>query len=124
MRGVINLQQQPRSRQFYQVMRNCNFCILPSSSEGQSQSVIECMNQGLIPVVSRAAGLDQDDYVVMLEPCTIRQIRDTVQRLSAWSPEKCRDLSLKARAAAQRDFSEGQFSLNLQRAIQALLEDG
>ncbi len=53
---------QPRSHPFYQLMKTCGFCILPSCSEGQSQSVIEAMNFGVIPIVSIMAGVDVDDF--------------------------------------------------------------
>ena len=112
---------QPRGRAFYQTMRMCNFCVLPSCSEGQSQAVIEAMNQGLIPVVSREAGVDLGDFGVQIEPCTISELRALVQRLSAWSPEECQQRSLQARQAAQQDYSERSFGDSFQRALQTLL---
>lgn len=129
---------QPRSPQFYRLMRTCNFCILPSCSEGQSQSVVECMNQGLIPVVTREAGVDIDDYGVIIEPSatvtgmgnpdqavllTPQDIRVLVCDLSAIEVEKCREMSLRARLVAQRDFSEERFAQNFQQALTRLLEE-
>jgi glycosyltransferase involved in cell wall biosynthesis len=112
---------QPRGRKFYQVMRKCNFCILPSCSEGQSQSVVECMNQGLIPVISHAAGLDVGDFGKWIEPCTIGRIRELVQELASWPVERCRTMSLKARAMVRSDYSEESFSAGLQAALETLL---
>lgn len=112
---------QPRSRQFYQLMRTCDFCILPSCSEGQSQSVVESMNQGLIPVVSRSAGVDVGDFGEWIDPCTIERIREIVQELANWPVDRCRTMSLKARDAVRGDYSEESFSANLQAALEALL---
>jgi hypothetical protein len=112
---------QPRGRQFYRLMRTCNFCILPSCSEGQSQSVVECMNQGLIPVVSQAAGVDVSDFGAWIDPCTIERIRELAQELSNWPIERYRILSLKARDAVLSDYSEDSFSVSLQRAFEKQL---
>jgi glycosyltransferase involved in cell wall biosynthesis len=121
----------PRTAQFYQLMRRCNFCILPSCSEGQAQSVIEAMNQGLIPVVSRASGLDVGDnpvgdtyvtrYGFFIEDFTVAGLRQQVLRLADLPPEECQALSIKARAKALNDFSEETFEKNLQAALEALL---
>lgn len=112
---------QPRSVEFYRVMRRCNFCILPSCSEGQSQSVVEAMNQGVIPVVSRAAGLDVGSHGVFIEPCTVDEIRRLVQELAAFSEGRCREMSQQARVVVQQDFSEISFGRDLQAALERLL---
>jgi len=114
---------QPRSRQYYDILRRCVFNILPSSSEGQSQSVVECMNQGLIPVVTPSCGLDTNDYGIRLEPCTVENIRSVVQELSASSPERCREMSLKARQVAVTVYSEEAFSSSMRAAIFSIVAD-
>ena len=47
-----------RTAAFYEIMDNNAFVILPSCSEGQAGSVVECINQGLIPIVSKETRLD------------------------------------------------------------------
>ena len=112
---------QPRSRRYYEVLGTCSYNILPTSSEGQAQSVIECMNQGLIPVVSRACGLDTDGYGIMLDPCSIENICSVVQDLSGYPPAKCRDMSLKARKASSKIYSEEAFASSLEDAILSII---
>jgi glycosyltransferase involved in cell wall biosynthesis len=135
---------QPRSPLFYRLMRTCNFCILPSCSEGQSQSVVECMNQGLIPVVSREAGIDTGDYGILITPgssvagisdtgkigdsvnatdLTPLDIRCLVHDLSTLEVERCWEMSLQARSAAQRDFSEERFAQSFQHALLHFLDE-
>ena len=113
---------QPRSAGFYKVMTRCNFAILPSCSEGQSQSVVECMNQGLIPVVSKAAGVDVDTCGVVIDPISITRISEIVQQLSGWPLAQCQDYSLRARQQALSNYSEGRFEQNLKSALVALIE--
>jgi glycosyltransferase involved in cell wall biosynthesis len=112
---------QLRSVQFYEVMQTCNYAILPSCSEGGAHSIIECMNQGLIPVVSRACGLDVNNYGLILAPCTLEEICRMVRRLSSYSATQCREMSVKAREAAVTAFSEIAFHQNLRHALESII---
>jgi len=112
---------QPRSTEIYELMDICNYIILPSCSEGQAHSVVECMNQGLIPVVSRACGLDVGDYGVILNQCTIEEIAKVVPMLSSYSAAKCNEMAARARQAAVTDFSESAFHQNMRDAIQYII---
>ncbi|MGA1844950.1 MAG: glycosyltransferase [bacterium] len=118
LEGVVR----PRSDRFYDLTGQCAFVILPSCSEGQAQSVVECMNQGLIPVVSRACGLDIDGHGVLIDPCTIDEIVRIIQDLSAWPATRCREMAVKARTIAIKDYSEEAFQRNIRRAIQEILD--
>jgi glycosyltransferase involved in cell wall biosynthesis len=111
----------PRSRDFYRLMRLCNFCILPSASEGGAQSVVECINQGLIPLISKECGLDVEDFGSIIEPCTIEDIQHQIRRFSSYPAEQCRALSLSARQRALMEFSEDIFSRNFEAALYTLL---
>lgn len=113
----------PRSKDFYRLMRKCNFCILPSASEGGAQSVVECMNQGLIPLVSEACGLDVGAYGRLIDPCTIDEIARLVRQVSSYPAEECRELSLAARRSVLRDFSEKSFSQQFESALRGFLDD-
>ncbi len=113
---------QPRSARFYELMNTCDWVILPSCAEGGSHSVVECMNQGLIPVVSRACGLDVEDYGVVLDPCTIEEMVRVVRKLSLLSPAECRHMSVSARKAAATRFSEATFSQSMEEAMRAIVQ--
>jgi len=112
---------QPRSGRFYELMNTCNWVILPSCSEGQAHSVVECMNQGLIPLVSRACGVDVDNYGVIVDPCTIEEISTVVSMLASYSAAQCREMSVRARKAAASDFSESAFADDMTNAIQHII---
>ncbi len=113
---------QPRSAEFYKVMRTCNYAILPSCSEGQAQSIVECMNQGLIPVVSKACGLDIANYGFLIELCTVEHIRNLVGKLaSQYSAIDCQRRSLDARAAALGKYAETAFPKCFREAINLLI---
>jgi hypothetical protein len=111
---------QPRSASFYQVMQRCNFCLLPSCSEGQAQSVIEAMNQGLIPAVSRQAGVDVGDFGVWIDPPGVEMVRQVARTLAGLPAAHCREMSFKARQAAQEEYAEPRFAANFRAALCSL----
>ena len=113
---------QPRSATYYALVDRCNFTILPSCSDAASQSVVEGMNQGLIPVVSRECTLEVRDWGELIEPCTIDEIVKVVERMSGLTAAQCRERSVKAHAEAVTNCSESAFSLSMQHALETILQ--
>jgi glycosyltransferase involved in cell wall biosynthesis len=113
----------PRTKRYYEIIQKCNFVILPSCSEGQSQSIIECMWQGLIPVVSRYCGVDVDEYGYYIDPCTVEQIKKVVLMLSTMPVKDYIEISSRVRLSAQSQFSEETFSKNFRIVLMTLLND-
>jgi glycosyltransferase involved in cell wall biosynthesis len=113
---------QLRSPEYYELVDRCSFVILPSCSEGGVHSVVECMGQGLIPMVSRASGLDTDDFGFLLEPCTVEEIAGRVQEVSCFSVEYCRELSCRTREVARARFSEQVFPAEFRKAVQLVVD--
>ena len=111
-----------RSKKFYQIMDNCAFIIFPSCSEGSPGSVIECMNQGLIPIVSRESNIDVTDFGIFLNECTTEEIINVVEEVSNkplyWIKEK----SLLTKNAIPDNYSEESFLRNLKENIQTIIE--
>ncbi len=107
-----------RSRQFYEFVDRCAFIISPSCAEGQPGGVVECMHQGLIPVVSKETNIDTGDYGITLKDCSIEEIAETVRGLSGSPPEWCAEMSRKTRRIAASEFSAGLFLRNIRDIIQ------
>ena len=85
--------------------------------------MVECMNQGLIPLVSKACGLDVGDFGRIIDTCTIDEITQLVRQVSVYPAEECWKLSLEARRSVQRDFSEESFSQHFEAALRGFLDD-
>jgi len=111
----------PRSERFYDLMRRCNWTILPSCAEGVATSVVACMNQGLIPVVSEACGIEVDDCGTLLKRCTVDEIAETARALSEYSPEECMRMSRAARRVARTHHSREACSGKMQAALTEIL---
>ncbi|OGF61544.1 MAG: hypothetical protein A2Y62_01830 [Candidatus Fischerbacteria bacterium RBG_13_37_8] len=110
-----------RSSIFYQLIDKCAFIIHPSCAEGQPGSVVECMHQGLIPVVSQESNIDTEDFGITLKSCSIKEIIDVVEDLSHQSVAWCEMKSRLTRIAALKKFSEEIFLLNMKNAIQNII---
>ncbi|HLA82778.1 MAG TPA: glycosyltransferase [Thermoleophilia bacterium] len=111
-----------RSPQFYELVNTCNFAVLPSCSEGQPGSIVDCMSYGLIPLVSYESNIDTDGFGVTLRDCTTVEIARTVRELSARPVSWQAEMSRRTRDVASSDFSERAFYENMKRAVTSICE--
>lgn len=105
------------SETFEEIVRTCNFIILPSSSEGGVQSVVECMNQGLIPIVSEECGIDVGDCGYIFPNCSVTEITNVVKQVVALSNQECLNLSEKIKILVKTDYSKLNYSNKILTAI-------
>jgi len=101
-----------------EVLKCAVLSFYPSCADGSPKAVVECLHQGLIPVVSREAGIDTGDYGVTLENCSVDEITRVITDLSRKSPDWCADRSRRAREAALNKFSETAFHENMKKNIE------
>jgi len=104
------------SKEFIEVCQKCSYVILPTCSEGQVGSVVQCMYAGLIPIVTMEAGIDTEDFGVTISSNRLVEIEDKILELSKKSPAWHVDRSLKTRDKAKEKYSEEAF-LNRWREI-------
>jgi glycosyltransferase involved in cell wall biosynthesis len=112
-----------RTEKFYEILDKCAFQIFPSCSEGQPGSVVEGMNQGLIPVVSKESGLDADRYGVILNENTIDCIKKSVRQMSALDPDLVEAMAKKVRKIALKEHNPSKFRKDLKKAVQKIVEN-
>jgi glycosyltransferase involved in cell wall biosynthesis len=110
-----------RSRQFYRVMRDCAYVLLPSASEGQPGGVIECMHRGLIPVVSSDAHIDTAGFGLTLTDCSVDGIRAAAEELmlrpTTWHAEAARMTFDVARSEYVPERFEERFRAGLLKSV-------
>lgn len=78
---------------FQKVARNSLGMVYPSCAEGSSGAVVNCMHQGLIPLVSRESGVDVPVAESILRSSSVECIREAVLRVSMLSPQELSDWS-------------------------------
>ena len=93
------------SDDFRALMRRTLATIYPSCSEGGGGSVITCMHAGVIPVVTREASVDTEDFGSVLKTASIDSIREAVIALSQTPSNE-----LERRARLAWEFARGRHS--------------
>lgn len=109
--------QDVNSAAFLNITRKCAFTILPSCAEGQVGSIIMGMYTGLIPVVSKACGIDAEDFGVVLPDCELHTIEKTIKSLSSNSPEWLAGKSRRVREVALKDYNRDVFRDNWNKIL-------
>jgi len=115
--GFINI----KSFDFAELAKKCTYIIAPSCSEGQSGSVLVGMSAGLIPIVSKECGFE-DDEVHHLKNCEINTIEDAVKEFSNKDMNWIKKESLKAMKIIETGHSEGNFRQSIREAMDNLLK--
>ena len=109
---------QMRTEKFYEIMDCCNYVIYPSCSEGSPGSVIDCLQYGLIPIVSKESNIDVQNHGVLLKECSIEEITKVINDVSNKPIDWIREKSLLARNAAITEYSEETFLNDLKNHIE------
>lgn len=115
--GVVDI----TSSLFNKIRQIASFFVLPSCSEGMSGSVLTAMSAGLIPIVSRECGFNNDE-VFNLQECSISGIRDTLLAFAQKPLDWIKNESLRAVETIHTSYSPNHFSHSLRTAMQGLLE--
>ncbi|RJP78001.1 MAG: glycosyltransferase family 1 protein, partial [Desulfobacteraceae bacterium] len=64
------------SKAFIDLTDNCIGLVYPSCAEAQAGAAVNCLQAGLIPIISYESGVDVNDFGIILMECTIQEIRD------------------------------------------------
>jgi glycosyltransferase involved in cell wall biosynthesis len=97
------------SPDYEDLLRKCAYVIHPSCSEGQSGSVVQCMYSGLIPLLTREAGIDTEDFGVTFRDDSLEEIERVVREVAELPEDWHRERSVKTRQAAEANYSEDAF---------------
>jgi glycosyltransferase involved in cell wall biosynthesis len=84
--------------------------VFPSCAEGGSGSVIAAMHAGLIPVVSREAGVNvRPSFGLTLPGCSVEEIRNAVRAIASRSPTELEAMARESWAFARANHTREQF---------------
>lgn len=110
-----------RSREFLDLVRACSWCVLPTCSEGQPGTVVECMAHGLIPIVSRESGMGLGDLGLTIPELSVSGVRSSLDTAANMDPGQISALSGEVARLASVDFSPASFRSSFKRAVAAAL---
>jgi glycosyltransferase involved in cell wall biosynthesis len=111
------------SDKFFKMAANCAFTISSSCAEGSPGSITNCMRLGMIPLLSREAGISAGNGVVLLADLSIPGIIASITTISGADRDRLKDLSDSATQRARSDFSESAFRSRWIDMISNVLEE-
>jgi hypothetical protein len=82
--------------QFLDLADRCIAVVFPSCSESESCSVLTCMQAGLIPIVTYEAGIDVQDFGILLKDASVGEIQGAIERLAKLPASHLKEMSRKA----------------------------
>ncbi len=107
---------------FRRLVTRCGYVILPSCSEGSPGSIINAMGTGMVPIVTKEAGVDTDDFGFCLPDFRVETISETVRTASQMPPEELALRSRKALEAVAEQFSQDAFIKRWRQIISDIIE--
>ncbi len=112
-----------RSPEYDNLANLCDWAILPTCSEGQPGSTIECMAHGLIPILPDSANIDLEDWGVHLPDCEISTIRSVVEYCSRMPSEEIRQRATKVMAVTQESYSQEGFQNRFKAIVSSIVNN-
>lgn len=105
-----------------EIFNKCIGIIYPSCSESAAGSVINCMHAGLIPIVSYETSVNVDEsFGIILQNCSINEIKKNIQFISSLPIENLRLMSRKAWEFARTRHTRERFSEEYTSVIRQIL---
>lgn len=110
--GVVDV----TSSAFKRIAAIASFAVLPSCSEGMSGSILTAMSAGLIPIVSSACGINEEDAFQFKE-CSVSNIEQTLKYFAAKDVRWIKEVSLKAVDVINAKYRPQHFTESLYAAL-------
>ena len=97
------------SPKYNNLINKCAYVIHPSCSEGQPGSVVQCMYSGLIPLVTKEAGIDTEDFGIAFEDDSLEEIERVILDVSELPESWHRKRRQRTREVCEERYSEDAF---------------
>ena len=108
---------------FAELMSQCAFVVNPSCSEGGSPATLNVMaSGGLIPLITRSASLDTEDFGLMLPDDEVNTLRQVAREVSQWSPDRVAQYAARAAMHAENEHSLEKCQAAFASALEAVLK--
>ena len=67
------------SKKFINIFKEASFCLSPTCSEGQSESLLNCMANGIIPITTKMSGIDIDNKCIEIDN-SVESIKEGIKK--------------------------------------------
>jgi glycosyltransferase involved in cell wall biosynthesis len=109
------------SSEFIQLMNKCLCLVNPSCSEMSCGSVRDCMQGGLIPIISYESDVDVHDFGIILGSSSVDEIRNAVKLISDRPAEELKSMSRRSWEFARETYTKEKFIEEFKSAVLKIL---
>ncbi len=95
---------------FNELVNKCGMIIVPICAGASHGSVVNCMNYGLIPIITKETGIDVEDFGITLPSYEVEDIEKKVDWISNQPAEWHKKMSQRTFQAAKKKFSQSAFT--------------
>lgn len=100
------------SPQFSEIAKTHASVVYPSCSEGGGGSVIHCMHAGMIPVCTREASVDLEDFGVLIKEGSVSAVQEAVRKIASMSASEVEQRARGSWLHVRAVHTKEQFSKN------------
>jgi hypothetical protein len=108
---------------FRQIVRNTAGIVYPSCAEGQAGAVVTCLTAGFIPIISRESGVPVGDFGLLLNGCSVEDIRSAVRYVAALPAEELAARARRAWEYAATYHSHDAYLATYGKIVQKIIAD-
>lgn len=109
--------------QFKAITDNAVGLIYPSSSEGQSGSVVTALHAGLIPIVTYQSGVDVSPFGYTLQDFSVSEVTNSIQKISALPVEELQRRAVAAWTYARENHTREIYRKKYGDFIDAIIKE-
>ena len=108
--------------EFSEVMSQCAWLINPSISEGMSTAVLNvCANAGLVPIYTKATGVDLQEYGIELIDAQYSLFEAAVLSAIKTDPEELREKSKAVYEHVRQNYTLEQYQKNMLEIMRSIV---
>jgi len=118
--GFVNI----KSNLFKNIMDTCGFIVFPSVSEGGSPSLLITMaNGGLVPITTKASGLDVENLGWVIKRVDIDEFEEAINQATNLDEYILGERAKKIKTYIRKKYSLVNYKRNLKKIIKEILKN-
>ena len=107
---------------FKELMQKCAFVVFPSCSEGGGAAVLNvCGNGGVIPLLSKEASIDIDDFGFIFEKIDNESIQAVINQALQLPDQEIKERSIKCYEMISKKHSQINYASDLRKCLTRIL---
>jgi len=111
------------SNKYRELVSTCGSVILPICSSASAGSVITCMANGLLPIVSKWASINTQDFGITFDSLDIETIEKNIDWVSSQPSDWHKEVLYKVLKNYRLNFSQASFSKRFREILESIVKE-